>query len=121
MAYDMKSDFYMRLLSDSSHQFFPGNVTSQFTTKLPNEVVLTGQWEVALCDIFYHRTWVNIATPEDGKCTLTLWENIDGQAQSYRKKLNIEAHLQPGSYATPEALISALYANPEKVGFMKRK
>ena len=106
------NDFYIRLISDSSKDFFPQNVISEFTTKLAEEQTLNGQWEVALCNIFYHRTWVNIASEEDGKCALFLWQTQTGGKGeiSYVKRLSMEAHLAPGCYATPKALISAIYA-----------
>ena len=105
------SDFYIRLISDSSKDFFPQNVISEFTTKLAKEQILNGQWEVALCNIFYHRTWVNIASEEDGKCALFLWQTQEDKGEiTHVKRLSIESHLAPGCYATPEALISAIYA-----------
>ena len=113
-----KSDFYIHLLSDSSAGHFPNNVTSEFTTQLAEEVALSGQWEVALCNIYYHRTWVNIATPEDGTCGLILWQrHEDGQKITHDKMVKSAATLEPGSYSTPTALISAIY---EKHRFLER-
>lgn len=117
MGFNKKNDFYIHLISDSSSSYFPGNVTSEFTTHLAQEENLTGQWEVALCNIFYHRTWVNIPTAADGSCALMIWEREDGPRTSFVKRLKIEAHLEPGSYSTPKALISALF---EKFRFLER-
>ena len=105
------SDFYIRLISDSSHEFFPQNVKSEFKTKLAKEEVLIGQWQVALCNIFYPRNWVNVAKQEEGLCTLFVWEKQEGARGnvSYIKRLNLERHLEPGCYSTPGALISAIY------------
>jgi hypothetical protein len=110
-----KSDFYTHLLSDSSSKYFPQNVTSEFTTRLAQEEILSGQWKVALCNIYYHRTWVNIAKPEDGKMDIYLYgKSATGRVE---QKNRSEAFLEPGSYSTPKALISAIY---EKFKFIKR-
>ena len=109
MAHRRQSDFYIHLLSDSSSKYFPQNVTSEFTTRLAQEEVLFGEWEVALCNIYYHRTWVNIATPEDGKLDIILYERT-GSGDMDKRQRNV-AVLEAGSYSTPKALISAIYDN----------
>ena len=43
--------FYIRLPSNSSHDYYPDNTTSSFTTKLPDELNLNGRWEVGLKEI----------------------------------------------------------------------
>ena len=115
MTHNRKSDFYIYLLSDSSSAYFPQNVTSEFTTKLAQEEILSGQWEVALCNIYYHRTWVNIANSADGKLDIYLYEKLStGKVQQRKRSV---AFLERGSYSTPNALISAIY---EEFKFIKR-
>ena len=52
--------FYIRLPSNSSHDYYPDNTTSSFTTKLPDELNLNGRWEVGLKEIQYPIFWYNI-------------------------------------------------------------
>ena len=51
---------YIRLPSNSSHDYYPDNTTSSFTTKLPDELNLIGRWEVGLKEIQYPISWYNI-------------------------------------------------------------
>ena len=50
----MKS-FYITLPSGGE-----GNTTSSFTVHLPYQVDLPGQWEVALVDVIYPTSWLNV-------------------------------------------------------------
>ena len=48
---DTIEDFYMVLPSNSSMSYFPDNTTSCFTTHLPREIKLHGEWHVGLVEI----------------------------------------------------------------------
>lgn len=108
-------DFYLHLLSDCSLHYFPNNVISEFTTKLPHDVNLPGQWQVALCNISYHKTWGNITTRDEGECGLKLWRKTEGPKGVLVPIAKICASIEPGSYATPQTLIDALYGIFEKL------
>src|SRR3989442_1407967 len=54
------SHFYLTLPSNSSEKYYPDNTLAHFTTKLHNDVTLTGEWEVALAEIMYPRNWYNV-------------------------------------------------------------
>ena len=54
--------YYIRLPSNSSMTFYPENKTSSFTTKLPDELQLSGRWEIGLKEIQYAVSWFNIET-----------------------------------------------------------
>ncbi|KAJ8030236.1 hypothetical protein HOLleu_26584 [Holothuria leucospilota] len=56
----MAAHFYVTLPSNSSFQYFPDNTLSSFTTQLPEPILLTGSWEVALCEIQYPFNWHNV-------------------------------------------------------------
>lgn len=46
-------DFYVTLVSDESEEYFNSNtIKSEFTNKLPFPLNLTGQYKVALCEIY---------------------------------------------------------------------
>lgn len=49
--------FYITLPSNSSSEYYPDNTMAQFRTKLPNEIRLTGNWEVGLSDILFPKTF----------------------------------------------------------------
>ena len=53
--------FYIALPSDSSMQYFPENKISGFTTKLPREIVLPGEWECGVTEVRYPLTFFNVA------------------------------------------------------------
>ena len=66
------SAFYVTLPSNSSLQYYPKNTTTNFVTRLPNNVDLEGQWEVGLVEIQYPHCWYNI--PEKQTCTIGVAE-----------------------------------------------
>ena len=49
--------FYLTLPSNSSLSIFPFNNQSQFTTNLPQEINLEGQWEVGLAEIQFNNNY----------------------------------------------------------------
>ncbi len=55
------SQFYVTLPSTSSVKFFPDNKLSSFTTRLHTPLRLKGEWEIALVEINYPRTWYNVS------------------------------------------------------------
>lgn len=55
------SQFYATLPSTSSTRYFPNNKLSSYTTRLHTPLRLTGDWEVALVEVSYPRTWYNVS------------------------------------------------------------
>jgi hypothetical protein len=104
-----RTEFYQHLLSDSSLEFFPTNVISEFTTRLPHDVTLLGQWQVALCNISYHKTWGNISTRDEGACSLQLWQRTEGPKGVLEPRIKALGVMEPGAYNTPQALIDGIY------------
>ena len=45
------SRFHLMLPSNSSMDYYPENTVARFTTKLPNNIDLDGEWEVGLSEI----------------------------------------------------------------------
>ena len=43
----------IELVSNASSNLFPNNTLSSFTSFLPEQVILDGQWEVAISEISY--------------------------------------------------------------------
>ena len=56
----MAGQFYLTLPSNSSMEYFPGNTLTSFKTKLAQPIELTGEWEVALSEFQYPRSWYNL-------------------------------------------------------------
>src|SRR5437899_3508753 len=57
------SHFYLTLPSNSSTEYYPNNILTNYTTKLAVEVSLRGEWEVGLPEIIFPKNWLNL--PED--------------------------------------------------------
>src|SRR5579862_6971589 len=59
----MNSEFYINLPSNTyaSAEAVRTNTTSQFRVRLPREVRLSGDWEVALVEIQFPYSWNNIS------------------------------------------------------------
>lgn len=53
-------DFYITLLSDTECAYHTNNTSSDFTNQLYKRYNLENHWEVALCDIIYPTTSMNI-------------------------------------------------------------
>lgn len=54
------SSFYITLPSNSSFGYFPNNKVSDFTTKLPQNIDLSGKWEVGLVEMQWPINWFNL-------------------------------------------------------------
>jgi hypothetical protein len=52
--------FYLTLPSNSSKKFYPGNTMTKYTTRLQTALELSGDWEVALVEMMFTRTWYTI-------------------------------------------------------------
>ena len=52
--------FHIRQPSNSSMDIYPENRRSSYVTKLPDEIHLTGRWEIGLKKIQYPLSWFNI-------------------------------------------------------------
>ena len=52
--------FTIELVSNSSGEVFPDNTLSFFTSFLPEQLNLEGQWEVAISEISYPSMYQNI-------------------------------------------------------------
>ena len=55
-------EFTINLISNASMATFPENTLSQFTTLLPEQLTLTGSWEVALSEIAWPASIQNITS-----------------------------------------------------------
>ena len=51
------TQFYLHLPSNSSLDKFPKNTLFEYRVGLPETIILSGDWEVALTDIHYPHSW----------------------------------------------------------------
>ena len=52
--------FYAIILSDSGTSYFSENTISGFTTKLPRENILEGDWECGVSEVRFPKTFYNV-------------------------------------------------------------
>ena len=96
--------YYIRLPSNSSMAFYPENKTSSFTTKLPDELQLSGQWEIGLKEIQYPVLWFNI---ESSIGVFLLDTQLVSDIQpSHKSVYNLQ--LPEGYYSSPTKLAEKL-------------
>ena len=57
---EILDEFYVTLPSNASMDYFPDNTQSSYRTKLFSPIVISGQWEVALSEVFMSRNWFNV-------------------------------------------------------------
>jgi hypothetical protein len=57
LVFDIATQFYLTLPSNSSVAYFQNNTVANFRVKLAETIVLPGQWEVALTELHYPHTW----------------------------------------------------------------
>ena len=60
MAYINRSEFQIVLPSNASALNYPNNIPANFKTKLAMPIQLVGEWEMAIVDIQYSHSWINI-------------------------------------------------------------
>lgn len=96
------AQFFLSLPSDSSMGMYPENVSAWYKTHLVRPVQLEGNgWEVALVDLFYPKTWLNIREEDEVKMTVS-YLSTD---KEYR---TISLPLKPAIYRDVEDVIEAL-------------
>ena len=93
----MASQFYLTLPSNSSLEYFPANKLTNFKTKLAQTLGLIGDWEVALSEFQYPRSWYNLRNLDNHIY-------VDSGGQGY-PSVSIIPH---GCYPTVKEFVSAV-------------
>lgn len=91
----MENEFHIILPSDSSMKYHPDNTATKFTTTLPRQINLNGQWTVALKEIQYPCNFRHI---RKGDATLDLL--VSGEAKL--------SSIPEGVYNTIENLVDVI-------------
>ncbi|XP_048510813.1 uncharacterized protein LOC125500777 isoform X2 [Athalia rosae] len=109
-----KDEFYLTLPSNSSMRYFGDNTTTKYTTQLPRQIELTGEWKVALVEVQYPTT---LQTVTAGSNTVRLHQHISPKPADLfddipkSKDNRVTAHvlrIQPGVYTGIEQIVRAL-------------
>ncbi len=93
----MDNDFYLTLPSNTPGQGLL-NTTSTFTTILPRNINLDGQWKVALVELQYPFTWSNI---RHGKIQIRLKRGVNGKVVVKQ----VWVHIMQNHYHSIDALL----------------
>jgi hypothetical protein len=103
-----KKSFYLTLPSDSSMDKFHNNTATEFTTKLKHSLELKGRWEVALVELQYPDTILNIT--EDVAMSVQQYYNLLGKEIDYRDAdcREFEILVPRGCYASAEDLLNVI-------------
>ena len=93
------SDFYLTLPSNNSMGYYPENILAQFTSRLPNAINLSGDWEVGLVEIQYPHNWFNVPSTKRHR-TFTVRSSApnDPNGALVRKSFFIRAGYYPHIY-----------------------
>jgi hypothetical protein len=110
--------FYVTFPSNSSSKFYPGNTLSNFTTRLHSSISLSGDWEVALAEIIFPKSWMNV--PRGAKFTIDCEECPSSEVRSISdsginafyvaKSYSIELEVPCGYYETMSEVTDAMNA-----------
>lgn len=90
-------EFYLTLLSNSSLDYYPENKTSSFTVHLPNKLILSNVWEVAIVEIHYQYTFFNV-TENNNQINIEISNN-----ENDKDSFNLE--IEPGYYDDVEDIV----------------
>ena len=92
--------FTFELVSNASFNCCPNNSLSFFTSFLPEQIHLKGEWEVAISEITYPSLYQNVT---EGKFTF-----VDGPESPEEKRKIQPMHVEPGLYPSIVDLVVAM-------------
>ena len=102
--------FYLAILSDSSHKFFPNNKTSSYTTKLAKEIILHEDYEIGLSSIHFPLTYYNVSQNEFKVFEVRESASFDNDTtvSSTRMKM-VEIDSMPEGRYPPETMVEEMF------------
>ena len=95
----------IELVSSASLDVYPNNTVASFTTLLPENVVLDGEWEVALLEISYPSRCYNVT---EGRFFLFPTAMADGTTHFMRGTFSY--FIEPGMYESLDEIVEAMNA-----------
>lgn len=105
------NDFFVVLPSNSSMNYFPDNTTTKFTTKLPRQLRLDGEWAVSLAEISYPMTFLHVNHTENS--ILLEYGDYDKSSTNELTSRSFDEDPVPsGVYQTIESLLETINELP---------
>lgn len=99
------SQFFLTLPSNSSMDYFPKNTVTNYTTHLPREVRLDGEWEVALAESHYP---CSFQTVTDDECVWIVYQVRKHRTAKMSDSEHIPIKLKPGYYKNINELLNMM-------------
>lgn len=114
----MKDEFYIVLPSNSSMKYYPDNMTTRYTTHLPQCVSLHGKWSVSLAEIHIPMTIFHVP-PEGDKNFINLVTNTVRPNIPVIDYVEDRICVPPGVYRSIDSLLEAINEIPCVMGHLK--
>lgn len=117
----MQKEFHLTLLSNSSMNYFPDNKTTSFSTQLPKNIHLDGEWVVGLTEFQFPCSLESIS--ERGNIVYiekTLYTITSAKSTIHAGTEWMKTKIPSGNYNTIESVLIALSLNKDlldKVSF----
>lgn len=104
----MRFDFYITLPSNASMEFYPDNKTTRFTTRLPRECKLPGEWVAGLQEIQFPQTFSHIPA-DPGKNYVELYMQKPGAKADSPPKITVSrSSIKSGVYRNIQDLLTEI-------------
>jgi hypothetical protein len=102
------NEFYLNLPSNTQKALGASreNTTSEFRVRLPKDIRLKGDWEVALVEVQHPNSWDNVPEGEN-KIIVLYAERQNPDSLNIASKI-VHLFVQTGYYDDPESLIRAI-------------
>lgn len=101
----MTDDFYLTLPSNAGQN----TNASSFRVNLPQNIILMGEWEVALVEFIYPKSWYNVGSEFENERNITIEiQDLHGEKKKIQKMLH-SVHIAAGHYNGAEDLLNALH------------
>ena len=97
---DVMDSFTIELVLNASFNCYPNNSLNSFTSFLPEQIHLKGEWEVAISEISYPSLYQNVT---EGKFTF-----IDGRESPEEKRKIQPMQVEPGLYPSIVDIVVAM-------------
>lgn len=114
--------FYVTLPSNASKNMFPDNTISTFRVDLARHIDLDGAWRVALVEIAYPRTWLDIPEKMDRFSWIDTYEDgtedkpLQGRPMDPSKFTIHKTDFGVGSFDDIEVVVNRINARLKKSG-----
>lgn len=105
---ESEGSFYLTLLSNSSMSYFPNNMTSSFSTKLPKTVKLDGVWAVGVVEFQYPCTMLTVREHEN----VIYFEKLTRVGDdTMTSKVTYKTHIPATDYENIQQVLNAINDN----------